>query len=797
MNQKYDHKTIEAKWAKRWKEAGLYKTDIQNAKNPYYLLMMFPYPSGEGLHAGHTFTFSGGDVLGHMKLRQGKDLFEPMGFDSFGIHSENYAIKVGGHPADLTKKTIKYFRDEQFGRLGMAIDWSHELATSDPKYYKWTQWLFIQLYKAGLAYRKEAAAQWCPSCLTVLADEQVIGGHCERCDSEVTTKTLPQWFFKITDYADRLLENLKTIDWTETTKTMQKNWIGRSEGAQVIFKTVAGDLPVFTTRPDTLWGATFMVVSPEHPILTKLTTEENREAVQSYVKQAAQKSEVERMSGDKDKTGVFTGSFASNPVNGKEIPIWVADYVLMSYGTGAIMAVPGHDTRDWAFAKKYDLPIVEVIDGGDIDKASYVGEGKLVNSGEFDGTDSKEAAWKVINYLEEKGLGKKETTYHLRDWLISRQRYWGPPIPMIYCEQCGTVSVPEDQLPVLLPEVEDFKPTGTGTAPLASVESFVNTTCPKCGGPATRETDVSDTFLDSSWYFLRYPSTEFDDKPFDKELTKKWLPVDTYIGGNEHAVLHLLYTRFVTMVLKDLGFIDFEEPFKKFRAHGLVIYKGAKMSKSRGNVVNPNEYFEKVGTDVFRTAMLFMAPYEQGGEFKDEGVGGVQRYFGRVIDLVEKAEDREETPEEIRTKNVTIKKVTEEIESLSYNTAIAALMEYSNVLGKAPQAPKRGVQTLVSLLAVFAPHLAEELWERLGGTFSIHKLEWPSYDEKQLVGEKQIIVVQVNGKLRDKLELEVGISEEELKRLALDSDKVKPYTISKEPDKMIYVPGKLVNFVIN
>ena len=796
MNQKYDHKTIEAKWAKRWEEEGIFRTDIHNAKNPYYLLMMFPYPSAEGLHAGSVFTFSGVDVLGHMKLRRGYDLFEPMGFDSFGIHSENYAIKIGDHPARLTQRTIGHFRDDQFKRLGMAIDWSHEVVSSDPSYYKWTQWLFIQLFKAGLAYQKEASAQWCPSCLTVLADEQVISGKCERCDSEVTTKTLKQWFFRITDYAERLLAGLEHIDWSDTTKTMQKNWIGKSEGAEVVFKTEAGDLPVFTTRPDTLWGVTFVVLSPEHPMVSKLISSEQADLVDGYMKQAAQKSEVERMMVDKGKTGVFTGSYAVNPVNNQKIPVWVADYVLMGYGTGAIMAVPGHDARDWDFAKEFGLPIVEVIEGGDVSKEAYIGEGKLVNSGEFDGFSSKEAVAKVTEYLEEKGLGKRQVSYHLRDWLISRQRYWGPPIPMIYCEKCGVVPVAEEDLPVLLPEVEDFKPTGTGKSPLATVPSFVNTTCPKCGGAAKRETDVSDDFLDSSWYFLRYPSTEYDDKAFDKELTAKWLPVDMYVGGNEHAVLHLLYTRFITMALKDLGYLNFEEPFDKFRAHGIVTYNGAKMSKSRGNVINPNEYFDKVGADVFRTAMLFMVPYQQGGDFKDEGVGGVQRWFGRVISLVDAAQDHAESNEEVRLRNQTIKKVSEDIKSLSYNTAIAALMEYSNALAKAPKPPKSGVKTLVSLLVPFAPHLAEEVWERLGGKFSVHKASWPSYEEKYLTGDEVLIVVQVNGKLRDKITVSSGASEEEVKRLSLDSDKVAGYTKGVTVDKVIFVPGKLINFVI-
>lgn len=793
----YDFKEIESKWKSKWEEAGLYKTDLDHAKNPYYLLMMFPYPSGSGLHAGHVFAFSGTDSYGHMKKRQGVDLFEPMGFDSFGIHSENYAIKQNTHPKKLIDETVRYFREDQLKRLGMAIDWDHEVVTSDANYYKWTQWIFLKLYQAGLAYQKEAPAQWCPSCLTVLANEQVQGGRCERCDSEVTTKVLKQWFFKITDYAERLLKNLEDADWSETTKTMQRNWLGKSTGAEVKFETANGAIEVFTTRPDTLWGATFLVLSPEHPLLTQLTTSKQRELVEGYVHQAANKTEIDRLNEGKDKTGVFTGSYATNPVNGEQIPIWVADYVLMGYGTGAIMAVPAHDQRDWEFATKFKLPITEVISGGDITKTAYIGEGVLVNSGEFNGTSSKEAITKVIQYLQEKGLGKAKTTYHLQDWLISRQRYWGPPIPMIHCPRCGVIPVPEKDLPVLLPEVEDFKPTGTGKSPLASVESFVNTTCPKCGGPAERETDVSDTFLDSSWYFLRYPSTEYHDSPFDKELTTKWLPVDLYVGGNEHAVRHLLYCRFVTMVLKDQGYINFEEPFKKFRAHGLVLSKGAKMSKSRGNTVNPNDYFERVGADALRTAMLFMAPFEQGGDFNDKGVGGVVRYLNRVIELVGRVEDQAETVAETKAKHLAIKKVTTDIEALSFNTAIAALMEYTNALSKASKPSKSAVLTLVSLLSVFAPHLGEELWERLGQPFSVHTSPWPKFDQQQLVGDQEVVVVQINGKLRDRLTAPSGSSEEEIKRLALASDKVTAYTEKSAVDKVIFVPGKLINFVLS
>jgi leucyl-tRNA synthetase len=795
---KTNHKQIEAKWEKRWQEENLFKTDIQDAKNPYYLLMMFPYPSAHGLHVGHVFPFGGADSYGHMKLRQGKDVFEPMGFDSFGIHSENYAIKQNVHPAKLISDTVRYFRQEQLKKLGMIIDWDHEVVTSDPKYYKWTQWIFLKLLEAGLAYRKEASAQWCPSCLTVLANEQVVAGKCERCNSEVTTKTLPQWFFRITDYAERLLKNLDGIDWSETTKTMQRNWIGRSEGAEVSFQTDQKlEITVFTTRPDTLWGASFMVVSPEHPLLRELTTSGQSLAVETYIKEAADKPEIDRLARAEDKTGVFTGSYAINPVNNKKIPIWVADYVLMGYGTGAIMAVPAHDQRDYEFAKKYSLPIPQVISGGDISKEAYTGEGLLINSGEFSGLDSKKATTQIIQFLQSRKVGQAKVGYHLQDWLVSRQRYWGPPIPIIYCPKCGIVPVPEKDLPVLLPEVKDFKPIGTGKSPLASVDSFVNTTCPRCGGAAKRETDVLDTFVDSSWYFLRYPSTGYNDRPFDKQLTKKWLPVDFYIGGNEHAVRHLLYCRFVTMALKDLDYLSFEEPFKKFRAHGLIIMGGAKMSKSRGNVVDPNAYFEKVGSDALRTAILFMAPFEQGGEFNDKGVGGVVRFLARVADLVDKSKDRAETKDEITLRNRVTKKVTQDMEGLSFNTAIATLMEYSNSLYKAQEPPKSGLKTLVSLLAPFAPHLAEELWERLGQPFSVHRAAWPTFQEKYLKTDEELVVVQVNGKLRDRLNIPTGASEEEVRRLALASPRVSTYTNSREPSRVVYVPGRLINLVLS
>ncbi|MFS8638521.1 MAG: leucine--tRNA ligase, partial [Gemmatimonadota bacterium] len=631
---------IEKKWQSRWAERGTNTyTDeaLAKAERPFYNLMMFPYPSAEGLHVGNIYAFTGADIYGRFRRLHGDDVFEPIGFDAFGIHSENFALKVGTHPMELIPRNIANFT-RQLKRTGAMYDWNHTVDTTDPRYYKWTQWLFLQLYKAGLAEKKEAPVNWCPGCHTVLANEQVIAGECERCGTPVEQRFLSQWFFKITKYAQRLLDNLSWIDWSETTKRAQENWIGRSEGAEIDFpiarRRVAEDrheparlhaekpvIRVFTTRPDTIFGATFMVLAPEHPLVDLLTTEEQREAVETYRSKVVATDLVTRKKTDKEKTGVFTGGYAINPATGEEIPVWIADYVLMEYGTGAIMAVPGHDERDFEFAQKFALPIRRVVAGeGDHEGTplhqAYVGDGVLVNSDQFNGMRSAEAKKAITKWLEERGLARPRVNYRLHDWCISRQRYWGPPIPIIYCDDCGTVPVPEEDLPVVLPYIENYKPDESGVSPLARVEEWYRVPCPQCGKEARRETDVSDTFLDSAWYFLRYPSANRDDVPFDPELTKKWLPVDMYIGGEEHAVLHLLYSRFITMVLHDLGHIDFEEPFVRFRKHGLIIKEGAKMSKSRGNVVIPDEYIEKYGADTFRTYLMFLGPYQEGGDFR-------------------------------------------------------------------------------------------------------------------------------------------------------------------------------------
>jgi leucyl-tRNA synthetase len=824
---RYDPKEIEKKYREKWSRDKLFNVDVKGAKKPFYNLMMFPYPSGEGLHVGHVYAFSGSDTFGRFKRMNGFDVFEPMGFDSFGIHSENYAIKKGIHPKDLISETTTFFREKQLKRLGALFDWDRQVITSDPDYYKWTQWIFIQLFKAGLATRKKAPVDWCPSCKTVLADEQVIAGKCERCGTSVIQKELEQWFLKITDYAEKLLANLEKIDWSPTTKLMQRNWIGKSEGAEINFSVKGQDevLKVFTTRPDTIFGATFMVIAPEHPLVMKITTEKYRGDAVKYIEESNKITELERTQA---KTGVFTGSYCINPMTNEEIPIWIADYVLLGYGTGAIMAVPAHDERDWEFAKKYDLPIIEVIGGGNIEKEAYIGEGKLVNSGKFNSLDSKEAIQEITNYMKEKNLGERAVNYHLRDWLISRQRYWGPPIPMIFCEKCekegkgeevgekvllpGWYSVPEGDLPVLLPEIKEYQPKGAGTSPLAQISDFVNVKCPSCGIQASRETDVSDTFLDSSWYFLRYPSVNEPNSAkvaFDKELTKKWLPVDMYIGGNEHAVLHLLYTRFITMALKDIGLIEFEEPFKKFRAHGLIIQGGAKMSKSRGNVVNPNEYMDTYGTDTLRMYLLFIGPYEQGGDFSDRAISGVYRFLNRAWKITHEVSgqaDHSANSSVARQINKLVKKITEDIEFLRFNTAIAGLMEFLNfTYSHKEEIDRETLKKFLILLSVFAPFISEELWNKIGEKYSIHDQSWPTFDEKSLEEEKVTIAVQVNGKLRGTIEVqnsesslpvgEAGIQNEVEKKVKEDP-RIKSYIEGKKLKNVIYVPGKIINYVV-
>ena len=801
MNTTYDPKAIERKWQERWHLSGIYEVDLGHAKSPYYNLMMFPYPSAEGLHVGNVYAFTGADIHGRYKAMRGMDVFEPMGFDAFGIHSENFAIKRGIHPKTLIADNVRHFR-EQLTRLGGRFAWSHAVETTDPEYYRWTQWIFLQFFKAGLAQRRKAPVNWCPSCKTVLANEQVISGRCERCDSEVVQRELEQWFFDITRYADRLLDNLDDLDWSDVIKIAQRNWIGRSDGAELRFplaKDRAKTIPVFTTRPDTVFGATFLVLAPEHPLVAELVTAETEGEVKAYVHEAAERSQEERIGGQ-DKTGVFTGGFAVNPFSGKEIPIYIADYVLYGYGTGAIMAVPGHDARDFDFATKYGLPIVRVVAGPGDDQGTlteaYDEPGTAMGSGPFNGLPTSEAKEAAIRLAEERGIGHRHRTYHLRNWLISRQRYWGPPIPVVYCDRCGIVGVPEEELPIMLPDVQDFVPKGTGESPLAAIPSFVETTCPSCHGPARRETDVSDNFLDSAWYFLRYPSSGDGDHAFDPELTRKWLPVDSYIGGKEHAVLHLLYTRFVCMALHDLGYLDFEEPFKRFRAHGVIVRGGTKMSKSRGNVVNPDEFFDRYGADTLRSYLMFMGPYEEGGDFSDQGIEGIYRFLNRVYHLVRKNVGHsgvDVSNDALRLRHQTIRRVTEDIEGLKYNTALAALMEYLNGLQREPAVALEDLRTLVLLLAPFAPHLTEELWQALGQAYSVHKATWPSYDAAILVAKTVTVVVQVDGKLRDRLQLPAGLDEAAVREAALQSDVVRRFLPDGAELRFVHVPDRLLS----
>ena len=730
----YNFRKTEKKWREKWGKDKLYEVDLSKAKKPFYNLMMFPYPSAEGLHVGNMYAFVHSDTYGRFIRLKGYDVFEPIGLDGFGIHSENYAIKIGEHIKDVSARTEKNFYN-QLHMIGNAYDWSRTVETYKPEYYKWTQWLFLKMYEKGLAYRKEAPVNWCPSCKTVLSDEQVIDEKCERCGTKVEQRQTEQWFFKITNYAEKLLRNLETIDWSEDVKLIQKNWIGKSEGALIKFPIKDSDkiLEIFTTRPDTLDGCTFMVVSPAHEFAHKNLT-------------------------------------AVNPFNKKEIPVLTDEYVLGDYGTGAIMAVPSHDERDMEFAKKNNLPVVD--------------------------TRLKED---MIDWLVEKGVGEKAIRYKLRDWCVSRQRYWGPPIPMIECPKCGWVPVPEKDLPVLLPEMDDFLPDGSGKGPLNKVEDFVNTKCPKCGGPAKRETDVSDPFVDSSWYYLRYLCTEFNDEPLDKKRLAKWMPVSMYVGGKEHSVLHLLYSRFVTMVMHELGYVPEEEPFKKFRAHGLLIKEGAKISKSKGNIVNPDEYIEKFGADTVRMYLMFLGDMRQGGDWRDEGIMGVYRFLNKIHRLKSKVQisnSPNENSEFEKVLHKAIKKVTEDLENLKFNTAISQMMILANEMEKSQKLTANSYKLLVIMLAPFAPFITEELWEQLGNKDSIHEQKWPKYDLKKIKEKTFELVVQVNGKVRDTIEAEVGIEEKEAQKIALQSEKIQKFLEDKQVKKTIYIKDKILNIVV-
>ena len=815
---------IEKKWHKKWEKEKSYKTDFSKIDNKCYALVMFCYPSSDKLHIGHWFNYGPTDTWARFKKMNSYNVFEPMGFDSFGLPAENFAIKTGGHPHDITEKNIEIIR-KQIKSIGGMYDWDQEVLTSHPNYYKWTQWVFLQLYKAGLAYRANALVNWCPSCNTVLANEQVVGdGVCERCETRVIKKNLTQWFFKITDYADRLLDNLHKLDWPEKTKTMQQNWIGRSQGAEINFPLDDSSgrvIKVFTTRPDTLFGVTYMVLAPEHPLVEEITTPLQKDEVKAYVEKAMNESEIERVSLTRDKTGVFTGAFATNPLSNEKIPIWIADYVLSSYGTGAVMAVPGHDERDFEFSIQYELPTKKVIQEPNtpIDSPlleAYVDEGIMINSQQFSGLSSEEGREKIIQWLEENNRGKRKLNYRLRDWLISRQRYWGAPIPIVYCDDCGEVPVPENQLPVLLPYDVDFKPTGE--SPLQYSKKFRNTKCPKCGKKAKREADTMDTFVDSSWYFLRYFSPDLDSTPFNKDIVNKWCPVDKYVGGAEHATMHLIYARFITMALFDQGFINFEEPFISLRHQGVIKGPdGQKMAKSRGNVINPEYYLQKYGTDVFRCYMMFGFDYAEGGPWDDSGINSMDRYLNRVwrlfknSDWVFKKENINTNfgeNEQILNKvlHTSIKGATADVERFHFNTAISRLMELTNELyrytSENPQEEqnsaflKEVMEKLVLMLAPFAPHLAEELWEKTAHNFSIFDHKWPELDISALKENQVNYVIQINGKLRDKFEVPRKMSQKEIEQEALKFGKIPKYIEDKQVQKIIFIPNKLVNIVV-
>ncbi|MDO8682275.1 MAG: leucine--tRNA ligase [Armatimonadota bacterium] len=835
-DRQYDHQSIEKKWQERWEEQNLFRTKTDVSKPKFYYLDMFPYPSGD-LHMGHMRNYVIGDVLSRYYTMNGRNVLHPMGYDAFGLPAETAAIERQRHPAEWTFDCIARMR-KQFNSLGISFDWDREVVTCVPEYYRWNQWLFLKFLEKGLAYKKMAPANWCPKCETTLANEEAEGGVCWRCGSQVTKKDIEQWFFRITEYADRLLADIDLLDnWPERVCVMQRNWIGRSEGVEIEFvlEKTGEKIPVFTTRVDTIYGVTFMVLAPEHPLVEKLTAgTEYEESVRKFVQEVRQMSDIDRLSTATEKHGMFIGSYAINPMNDERVPIWVTNYVLLEYGTGGVMGVPAHDQRDFEFAKKYDLPIKEVIyppDGepGQTMEQAYTEPGLQVNSGPFDGMPTQKSKAAMADYMEERGVGRRTVHYRLRDWLISRQRYWGTPVPIVYCETCGMVPIPEHQLPVLLPTDVEF--TGKGESPLAKSESFVNTTCPKCGGRARRDTDTMATWIDSSWYFLRYASPQYDKGPFDKEQAAYWLPVDQYVGGIEHAVLHLLYSRFFTKVIQDLGLISFSEPFARLFTQGMIYKDGYKMSKSRGNVVAPDYINQRYGADTGRMFILFVGPPDQDAEWNDQGIEGVYRFLNRVwrtvtngidegyyipewrnhIGQIEPSQDLMDLRRKVHQ---TISKVTRDIVGFHFNTAVSSLMELMNTLmateaSASKNKPKHSddlhdlrviwseaVENLALILSPFAPHLADELWEQLGKSGSAYQTEWPGWDEAVAKEEQVTVVVQVNGKVRDRLVVPADTPDEDLRQMALASDKVKPLLDGTQIRNVIVVPKKLVNIVI-
>ncbi len=821
MVKSYSFKEIEPKWRKHWDKIKLFHADLSKYKNKYYCLMMFPYPSSS-LHVGHGRNYIIGDAVARYKMMKGLNVLTPMGWDAFGLPAENAAMKDNVHPHVSTERNIATMK-RQMSQWGVGYDWDKEVNSSRPEYYRWTQWIFLQLFKKGLAYKKHAAVNWCPSCLTVLANEQVINGSCERCDTKVVERDLEQWFLKITDYAQRLLDDMSLLkDWPERVKIMQRNWIGRSEGVQIDFPIVGSKkkLSCFTTRVDTIYGATYMVLAPEHPDVWEFVDKHGPDAgkFDKFIQETRAQKKTERAAAEIEKEGKFTGRYVINPMTNEKIPLWIANYVLMEYGTGAVMAVPTHDQRDFEFARKYGLSMKVVIDNpksplnvADM-KEAYIEDGVMKNSPPFDGLSNKEAIEKISDYMESKKIGKRTVNYKLRDWLISRQRYWGAPIPIVYCDNCGIQPVPEKDLPVLLPEDVEFKPHGE--SPLKVSNEFVNIKCPKCKGGATRETDTMDTFVDSSWYYLRYLSSKDNKKPFDKEVANKWLPVDQYIGGVEHAILHLLYSRFITKVLYDLKLIGFDEPFGKLFTQGMIIKDGAKMSKSKGNVVSPDDLIERYGADTVRLYTLFIGPPEKDAEWNDRGVEGAYRFLKRLYRLVcdilgdkqaqgkESREDAEDL-ELRRMMHATIKKVTVDMEKdFHFNTAISSVMELVNRIylvtakKKKSESVKEAVKAAIILLSPFVPHICEELWHNIGQKNSIFRAEWPSYNEEMLKAETVTIVVQVNGKVRSRFDVPANATEEELRDVILKDPGIKKWTQDKPPRKFIVVPNKLVNIVV-
>ena len=803
---KYNPQEIEPKWQKYWEENDFYQAEDFSKRKKYYVLIEFPYPSGEGLHVGHCRSYSAMDALSRKKRMEGFNVLFPIGWDAFGLPTENYAIRTGIHPKVATEKNVSNFK-RQLKSMGLSFDWSREIDTTDPKYYKWTQWIFFKLFERGLAYQAEIPINWCPKCKIGLADEEVVDGKHERCGEQVSQKTLKQWMLKITKYADRLIEDLEKVDFLEKIKIQQIDWIGRSYGTEINFKVENSSeiIKVFTTRTDTLFGVTAVVLAPEHPLVKKLVKPDYEKTVWEYIEESQKKSEFERTKLEKEKTGVFIGSYCLNPVNSEKIPVWVGDYVVGTYGGGAVMVVPAHDKRDFDFAKKYGLEIKEVIQNpkskikNQKSKEAFVDYGTLVNSGEFSGLSSEEAVEKITRWLEKRNLGKKTVQYKLRDWVFSRQHYWGEPIPIVHCQKCGVVPVPEKDLPVELPYVEKYQPTGTGESPLAAISDWVNTKCPKCGGSAKRETDTMPNWAGSNWYYMRYCDPKNDKTLADSKKLKYWLPVDWYNGGMEHTTLHLLYSRFIYKFLYDIGIVPTPEPYQKRTSHGIVLAEdGRKMSKSFGNVINPDDIVKEYGADTLRVYEMFMGPFDQQIAWNTQGVKGVFRFLNRAWQLVlDCAENKNSGQKALAAIHKLNKKTTEDIEKMKFNTAVAAFMEFINfALEDKKEIGKDVIERFLILLSPFAPHITEELWQQLGRKDSIHNQPWPKYDQKLIKEEIITLIIQVNGKIRDKIEVNVNISEKEAKEVALSREKIKKWTEKKEIKKVIFVAGKLINIVI-